>query len=84
MNLLLTNEFFSLKMTSRKQRNVISINQKSKIINRREAGEKAIDINTTVRTICSCDNKKIQRNDANVSLGFSKTIVCSRQPIHVY
>ena len=73
---------------SKKERKVISLDDKRKILERRKAGEKAINIAssmglppTTIRTICKRDILKIQESVANISSSFSKKVTRSRQPI---
>ena len=80
--------FFSIKMSSKKQRKVLTLDEKSRIIQRKLAGEKAINIAssmgllpTTVRSICNRDLLKIQETVANVSSTLSKTITRTRHPI---
>lgn len=75
-------------MSIKKERKVISLNDKINIIQRKKDGEKTIDIAlsmglapTTVRTICNRDFKKIEEVAVNVTTSFSKNITRTRQPI---
>ena len=75
-------------MSLKKERKVISLDDKLKIIQRKRDGEKATKIAlsmglapTTVRSICNRDFEKIQDFAQNVSPSYSKNVTRYRQPI---
>lgn len=75
-------------MSLKKERKVISLDDKLKILQRKRDGEKAINIAlsmglapTTVRTICNRDNEKIHEVAVNISSSLSKNITRARQPM---
>ena len=73
---------------SKKQRKTISLDEKSKIIGKKNAGQKTINIAlsmglapSTVRTICTRDQLKIKESVLNLSSSFSKNVTKSRHAI---
>lgn len=75
-------------MSVKKERKVISLDDKLKILQRKRDGEKAINIAlsmglapTTVRSICNRDNERIHEVAVNISASLSKNITRARQPL---